>query len=120
LMATLALQQIFFGDLPKAVLFKKLKSGAIACGAVLAILAGVYFSSSFTNDKTRGIKKSITEQLSQSMSQGKPPTPEVTAQATTLSNSFNEALIEDRKRLFGNDLLRLFLLVGLGAGIVWL
>lgn len=120
LMATLALQQIFFGDLPKAVLFKKLKSGAIACGAVLAILAGVYFSSSFTNEKTRGIKKSITEQLSQSMSQGKPPTPEVTAQATTLSNSFNQALIEDRKRLFGNDLLRLFLFVGLGAGIVWL
>ena len=120
LTACLALQQIFYGQLSENILFKKLKYAAISCGAVLVILTGIYFMSSFTNEKTREIKKSITEQLAQSMSQGKPPTPEMTNQANTLAANFNKALIEDRKGLFGSDLIRLFILVVLGGGIVWL
>lgn len=120
LVACLALQRIFYGELAQNVLFKKLKYAAISCGAVLAILIGVYFTSSFTNEKTREIKKSITEQLSQSMSQGKPVTAEVSSQANTMASNFNKALIEDRKGLFGGDLLRLIILFALGGGIVWL
>ncbi len=120
LTAALALQEIFYGTLQQTVLFKKLKFAAITCGALLLLLVGVYFTSSFTNDKTREIKKSITEQLSQSMSQGKAPTPEVTNQANTLSTSFTKALVEDRKGIFGSDLVRLIILLALGGGIVYL
>lgn len=120
LMATLALQQIFYGNLEKNVLFQKLKYGAMACGAVLVLLAGVYFTSSFSNEKTRETKKLITEQLTQSMSRGQAPTAEITNQASTLSSSFTNALVDDRKRLFGSDLLRLIIFFGLGAGLVWL
>ncbi|MDO9375080.1 MAG: YfhO family protein [Ferruginibacter sp.] len=119
LMATLCLQQIFYGTLAKDVLLKKLKYSAAAAGVVLALLIGVYFTSSFSNEKTRQNRQMITEQLAQSMSQGKAPTAEITNQANTLSSSFNTALVEDRKRLFGNDLLRLVIFFGLGAGIVW-
>ena len=120
LMAAMSLQQIFFGGLTKDVLQKKLKYSAIACGAVVLLLIGVYSMSSFSNEKTKQTRQMITEQLAQSMSQGKPATAEVTSQASTLSNSFNKALVEDRKRLFGNDLLRLIIFFALGAGVVWL
>ncbi|MEO6719859.1 MAG: YfhO family protein [Ferruginibacter sp.] len=119
LTACLALQHIFFGNMEKNVLFKKLKYAGVACGAILVILIGVYLTSSFSNEKTRQTKKMITEQLAQSMSQGKPATAEITAQANNLSTSFNKALIEDRKGMFGSDLLRLLVFFALGAGIIW-
>ena len=120
LIACLALQQIFYGNLEEKLLYKKLKYAGIAAGVVLVILAGVYFTGSFSNQKTRDTKKSITEQLAQSMSQGKPPTPEITNQANTLSANFYKALIEDRKGMFGSDLVRLFIFFGLGIGIIYL
>ncbi len=120
LIASLAVQQIFYGKLDQGLLFKKLKYAAISCGAVLVLLTAVYFMSSFTNDKTKEIKKSITEQLAQSMAQGKQPTPEMTNQANTLATSFNKALIEDRKGLFGSDLFRLILFFAIGGAIIWL
>ncbi|MEO6230453.1 MAG: YfhO family protein [Ferruginibacter sp.] len=119
LMATLSLQQIFYGNLEKTVLFQKLKYAAMACGAVLVLLVAVYFTSSFSNEKTRETKKLITEQLTQSMSRGQAPTPEISNQASTLSSTFTNALVEDRKRLFGDDLLRLIIFFGLGAALVW-
>jgi len=120
LIASLAVHQIFYGKLEQILLFKKLKYAAISCGAVLVVLTAVYFMSSFTNEKTKEIKKSITEQLSQSMAQGKQLTPEMTNQANTLASSFNKALIEDRKGLFGSDLFRLVIFFALGGGIIWL
>lgn len=119
LMATLSLQQIFYGNLEKNVLFQKLKYAAMACGGVLVLLVAVYFTSSFSNEKTRETKKLITEQLTQSMSRGQAPTPEIANQASTLSSSFTNALVDDRKRLFGDDLLRLIIFFGLGAGLIW-
>ncbi|MEO6548813.1 MAG: YfhO family protein [Ferruginibacter sp.] len=120
LIASLALQQIFYGELQQNILYKKLKYTAITCGAILLILTTVYFTSSFSNEKTRQAKRTISEQLSQSMAQGKPATAEMTAQANTLATTFNKALIEDRKGLFGGDLVRLFIFFVLGGGIVWL
>ena len=118
--ATLALQEIFYGNLESSILFKRLRYAAISCGAILAILVAIYFTASFSNDRTKETKQAITEQLAQSMSQGKQPTQEMLNQASTLSNSFIIALIEDRKGLFGSDLLRLILLIALGGSTIWL
>jgi hypothetical protein len=74
LIASLALQEIFYGTLQQPILLKKLKYAAISCGVVLAILTTVYLTGSFSNERTRETKKAITEQLSQSMAQGKQPT----------------------------------------------
>ncbi|MEP7111464.1 MAG: YfhO family protein [Ferruginibacter sp.] len=120
LIASLALQEIFYGKMEQNILLKKLKYAAISCGAVLVILTGVYFTSTFTNEKTRQAKKTISEQLAQSMSQGKPPSADITSRANALAGSFNKSLIEDRKGLFGSDLLRLFIFFALGGAIIWL
>lgn len=118
--ASLALQEIFYGNLESTILFKRLRYAAISCGAVLAMLAAVYFTAPFSNDRTKETKQAITEQLAQSMGQGKQPTQEMLNQANTLSSNFNKALIEDRKGLFGSDLLRLVILLALGGSIIWL
>jgi hypothetical protein len=118
--ASLALQEIFYGNLESAKLFKKLRYAAISCGAVLVLLMAVYFTTSFSNERTKDTKQAITEQLAQSMSQGKQPTQEMLNQASTISSTLIKALVEDRKGLFGSDLIRLIILLVLGGTIIWL
>jgi hypothetical protein len=120
LTAALALQAIFYGALSQELLLKKLKYSGIAVVAVLVVLTGVYFTGSFSNEKTRETKKAMTETLARSLADGKPPTAEMAAQANTVASTFNKALIQDRKGLFGSDLVRLFIFLALGAGILWL
>jgi hypothetical protein len=118
--ASLALQEIFYGNLESAKLFKKLRYAAISCGAVLVLLMAVYFTTSFSNERTKDTKQAITEQLAQSMSQSKQPTQEMLNQASTISSTLIKALVEDRKGLFGSDLIRLIILLVLGGTIIWL
>ena len=118
--ASLALQEIFYGNLESAKLFKKLRYAAISCGAVVVLLVAVYFTTSFSNERTKDTKQAITEQLTQSMSQGKQPTQEMLNQASTISSTLIKALVEDRKGLFGSDLIRLIILLVLGGTIIWL
>lgn len=118
--ASLALQEIFYGNLEPAKLFKKLRYAAISCGAVVVLLVAVYFTTSFSNERTKDTKQAITEQLAQSMSQGKQPTQEMLNQASTISSTLIKALVEDRKGLFGSDLIRLIILLVLGGTIIWL
>ncbi len=118
--ASLALQEIFYGNLESAKLFKKLRYAAISCGAVVVLLVAVYFTTSFSNERTKDTKQAITEQLAQSMSQGKQPTQEMLNQASTISSTLIKALVEDRKGLFGSDLIRLIILLSLGGIIIWL
>ena len=118
--ASLALQEIFYGNLESAKLFKKLRYAAISCGAVVVLLVAVYFTTSFSNERTKDTKQAITEQLAQSMSQGKQPTQEILNQASTISSTLIKALVEDRKGLFGSDLIRLIILLVLGGTIIWL
>lgn len=118
--ASLALQEIFYGNLESSLLFKKIRYAAISCGAVVVLLIAVYFTTSFSNERTKDTKQAITEQLAQSMSQGKQPTQEMLNQAGTISSNLTKALVEDRKGLFGSDLIRLIILLSLGGIIIWL
>ncbi len=120
IIATLALQYMFYGNLEKSLLYQRLKFGAIACMAVLLIITGFYFMASFTNDRDKETKLAITEQVSKMMAQGNEPTAEMTSRAAGISGSFNKALIEDRKAIFSSDLIRLYIFVLLAAAVVWL
>ena len=84
------------------------------------MLVAFYFTTSFSNEITKDTKQAITEQLAQSMSQGKQPTQEMLNQASTISSTLIKALVEDRKGLFGSDLIRLIILLSLGGIIIWL
>ena len=118
--ASLALQEIFYGILESTVLLKKLRYASFSCVAVVLFLVAIYFTSSFSNDKTKQTKQAITEQLAQSMSQGKQPTQEMLNQASTISSTLTNALVDDRKGLFGSDLIRLIIILSLGGLIIWL
>jgi hypothetical protein len=54
------------------------------------------------------------------MGQGKQPTQEMLNQASTISSTLTKALVEDRKGLFGGDLIRLIIILSLGGLIIWL
>ena len=118
--ASLALQEIFYGNIESTILFKKLRYAAISCVAVVVFLVAIYFTSSFSNERTKQTKQAITEQLSQSMSQGKQPSQEMLNQASTISSNLTKALVEDRKGLFGSDLIRLIIILILGGLTIWL
>jgi hypothetical protein len=53
------------------------------------------------------------------MSRGKQPTPEMQQQAGQIVNGMMAGLQEDRKGIFGADLLRTLILVSLAAGLTW-
>ncbi|MEP6675261.1 MAG: YfhO family protein [Ferruginibacter sp.] len=120
LIASLALQHIFYNNFTKEQLFKKLKFAGLGALALIVILVGFYFSASFTNLRDKQTKDMITQQITQMAGQGKEASPEMAADAGLKAGSFTKAIIKDRKEMYSSDLLR-FLLYALLAGIViWL
>ena len=127
IVAALALQQIFYGNLEKSVLIKKLKVAGLAVAALLIVMTGLYFSLPFTtgtdaqgNNHDKRVKEGITQQVAQMMAQGKEPSAEMTAEGSGMANSLNRALVQDRKSIFGSDLVRMYLYIILGAGLIFL
>ncbi len=120
IIASLALQQFFYGNIDKTVFLKKLKYASISFAALLFILVAVYVGASFKNEADAVNKQTFTSQLTQMMSQGGAPTPQMTNQATSITDSLYASLAKDRKEMFGSDLLRLFIYVILAAFVLWL
>ncbi len=120
LLAAMALQEMFYGTLDKQAFFKKLKLTGMITGAVVLVLVVTYFSSDFMGARDKQVNEAISGSLAQFYSQGKPPSPQVSQQATQVGKSISNGLIEDRKGLYGKDLLRLIIITALFAGIVWL
>lgn len=120
LMASLAVQQIFYGQYERAVFLKKIKFAAITFGALLFILVAVYIGASYRSEADNFNKQTLTSQLTQMMSQGNTPTPQMNNQATSITDNLYAALSKDRKEMFGSDLLRLFIYALLGAFVIWL
>lgn len=120
IVASLAAQQIFYGNLDKAQLFKKLKFSAIAFAALLFILVVVYVGSSFKSENDDLSKQNITQQLTQMMSQGQAPTAQMNSQASSMATTFFNALAKDRQGMYGSDLVRLFIYALLGGALIWL
>ncbi len=120
IVASLAVQQIFYGNLDKALLSKKLKFAAIAVVSLLVILVAVYAGSSFKNEKDTLNKQNITEQLARMMGQGQAPTAQMNSQASSIATTLINALAKDRQGMYGSDLVRLFVYVLLGGLLIWL
>lgn len=105
--AVLGLQQ-FFDPNPKEdtqLRMKAFKKAAILTGGILFILLLFYMSASYETDGDQGLKNYFLQAF-----QGN----------TSASNSFYEALKQDRKSLFGHDLWRSFIYVALSAGLMLL
>jgi hypothetical protein len=107
LMASLVLQKFLFGGDAKELLFKKLKLSVYITAGVLAITTLLYFSFSYSNKNDTRIK----ENFASNMLQGQQANPQMQAQANEFGQSIVRALSEDRKGMFGSDLLRTVLFI---------
>ena len=105
LVAILALQQFLFIDTDKKAAIEKLKLAGYVTGGLFALLAILYISFSYTSANDASLKSYLGQIFRGNQD-------EVT--------SFFNALKEDRKALFGKDLIRSLVLVIGSLTLLWL
>ncbi len=116
LLATLGLQSLLYGNLNPPDLWKKLKPAAIVAGLVVLVLVGTYFTSDFKSPGDKERKEQMTGIITQMT--GQQPNSQVNPAAFTAS--VFKGLSEDRKHLYGSDLIRSLLFFILGGALVFL
>jgi hypothetical protein len=119
LMGVLAINKIAFEETDLAEVWKKLKLAGIITGIVLVILAGFYFSASFSGKGDKTLKENFKQNVLQQVPRGQQPSPQMEQQAEDLSKGLLGALQQDRKNLMGGDLVRSIILIGLAFGIIF-
>jgi hypothetical protein len=105
LVAIMALQQILFVDTDKKAALEKLKLAGYITGGLFAFLAILYISFSYTSANDTSLKSYLGQIFRGNQD-------DVT--------SFFNALKEDRKALFGKDLIRSLVLVIGALALLWL
>ena len=110
LLGALAIEQLLNDQSPKEILWKKFRLGVFITGALFAMLILFYFTADYKSKNDAQMKSSFMQQIAQ----GQQPTPQVQQQATEIIT----AIQEDRKSLFGGDLLRSMILVGLTVVLI--
>ncbi len=120
LMSVLVIDKLFKQDIDYAEAWKKLKLTGIITGVILVLLAGFYFSASFTGKSDKGLKDNFRQSVLQQVPQGQQPPPQLEQQADEVSRGLISALQSDRKNLMGGDLLRSIILIALAFVILYL
>lgn len=105
LLGMLALNKVFSGELSKEELLQSLKRTALAAAAVVVVAIGLYMSFDYTTANDRFIQQQLTN-----MSQGD----------TTLGSDIIKSVAEDRKKMFGDDLIRSVLLMAIAFMLIFL
>ena len=120
LLAVLGLNEFFSGKYDMAARWKKLRLSFLVTAGLLAVLVIMYFSLSYTGENDAAIRERLSGSMLQQIAQGQQPTPEMEQQAGTFGRSVVNALKEDRRSLYGGDLLRSALLIVLAGGLLFL
>jgi hypothetical protein len=100
--------------------FKKLKLTAIISGVILILLAGFYFTASFSGPGDKSLKENIEQNVLRQVPQGQQAPPQLQQQAEQLSRGVISALQSDRKALMGGDFLRTIVLMALAFLVIGL
>jgi hypothetical protein len=96
-------------------LWKKFKVAAIISAVVIVILAGLYFSLDYKSPNDGRIRDSFTQMFLQQVRQQ--PTAEQQQQANDFGRAMINGLTDDRRSLFGGDLMRSILFMILAAAV---
>ena len=118
-MAVLAVSRLINFDIVFPEMWKKLKLSGIITGAVIIILAGFYFSASFSGKQDKTLKDNFRQSVLQRVPQGQQASPQITQQADEVSRNLITALHTDRKDLMGGDLLRSAILIALAFAVIF-
>ena len=120
LMGVLAINKLALEETDFTEAWKKLKITGIITGVVLVILAGFYFSASFSGKNDKRLKDNFKQSVLQQVPRGQQPPPQMEQQADEVSRGLMGALQQDRKDLAGGDLLRSLILIGLAFVLLYL
>lgn len=120
LLAALGLNQIFETQSDKQAFWKKFRLATIVSGVFIAVLAIMYFMLEYKGENDNMLRDNLANSMVQQMSQQGQPTPEAVQQAQDFGRSVINALRDDRQSLYGSDLVRSFIFIALGLGILYL
>ncbi|MFM7839752.1 MAG: hypothetical protein ACKO6K_09305, partial [Chitinophagaceae bacterium] len=115
-LAAIGLQQILYSNIPVKELFHKLKPAVYTTGALALLLTAFYFTSDFSGPTDQERKNIMTNAFTQILGQQV----QGSNTAATISSDIFSGLKEDRKSLFGKDLLRFWIFLILGIGLLYL
>ena len=113
LLAVLAVNKLIFQETDFTEAWKKLKLTGIITGIIVVLLAGYYFTASFSGKGDKMLKDNFKQSVLQQVPRGQQPSPQIEQQADDVSRSLIGALQTDRKDLMGTDLLRSLILIAL-------
>lgn len=114
LLAALGLQQFIDAKETGTLEWKKFKTAGYVLAGVLVLLIGFYFMADYTSPGDASLKQQLA-----SMMGGNQQDPNAQQQAQSFAQSLVSALQDDRQSLYGKDLLRAILLIGLSAGLLY-
>jgi hypothetical protein len=120
LLSILGLQQLICSGESKELVWIKFKKVLYGISGLLLITLAVYFFSDYKSDNDSAVKQNMSNNFLQSMAKGKQPTPEMEQQARQVVSGIFNGLEEDRKSIFGSDMIRSFLFVLISTLLVWL
>lgn len=112
-LAGLALQALIYEDWKEGELMKRLKPAAIAVAGFALIICTMYFTSDYRSENDVEGKKMMVEALTQGQNE------QARAQVTAIASDLFNGLSEDRKALFGKDLLRMLFFFVIGGGLIY-
>ena len=118
LLGVLAVSKLAFDETDLTEAWKKLKLTGIISGIILVLMAGFYFSASFTGKNDKTLKENFKQTMLRQVPQGQQPSPQMEQQADEMSRSLVGALQTDRRNLMGSDLLRSIILMALAFGLI--
>lgn len=118
LMGVLVINKLVSSDIDFTETWKKLKLTGIITGVILLLLAGFYFSASFSGKGDKVLKDSFKQSVLQQVPRGQQPPPQMEQQADEVSRNLVGALQADRKDLMGGDLLRSIILIALAFVLI--
>ena len=120
LIASLGLNELLLRKESKEALWKKFMLSVYITAGVLVVLVGFYFTADFKSGNDTKLRDGFSNQIVQSSSRGKQPTPEAQQQASQISTGLIKGLQQDRQAIFGSDLIRTILLIGIAVTLVGL
>lgn len=120
LLAALGLNQMIESPLEKTLFWKKFKQASIICGIFAVMLIGLYFMFDYKGEQDNSIRDNIVSGLTQQMSATGQPPAEAQQRANEFGRSLINALRDDRKGLFGADLMRSLAFMAIGFVLLYL
>lgn len=119
LLAVLGLNELLSDKLDVAARWKKFRQSLFITGGLFAVLIAMYFTLDYTGPNDSMVRDNLSGAMSQQMAQGNQPTPEIQQQANDFGRSVVNALKDDRRSLYGGDLLRSAVFILLAAGLLF-